>query len=162
MSFFLPFALRAASTLRPFAVDILSLKPCLWRRLVFEGWYVLFIFLPFFVPNFFGVQKYTFFLFNNPLLKKYFLTAANHILQLFSLLYLGVPARLWRHLRPADVETFHETSLRSATILPAAAPSGFPLQCPAIPATALRWFPPLGGPRGVRIPQTAVHFRCNP
>ena len=29
VSFFLPFALRAASTLRPFAVDILSLKPCL-------------------------------------------------------------------------------------------------------------------------------------
>ena len=37
VSFFLPFALRAANTLRPFAVDILSLKPCLCLRLVFEG-----------------------------------------------------------------------------------------------------------------------------
>jgi hypothetical protein len=37
VSFFLPLALRAASTLRPFAVDILSLNPCLCLRLVFEG-----------------------------------------------------------------------------------------------------------------------------
>ena len=43
VSFFLPLALRAASTLRPLAVDILSLNPCLCLRLVFEGWYVLFI-----------------------------------------------------------------------------------------------------------------------
>jgi len=37
VSFFLPLALRAANTLRPLAVDILSLKPCLCLRLVFEG-----------------------------------------------------------------------------------------------------------------------------
>ncbi len=37
VSFFLPFALRAASTRRPLAVDILSLKPCLFLRLSFEG-----------------------------------------------------------------------------------------------------------------------------
>jgi hypothetical protein len=61
VSFFLPFALRAASTLRPFAVDILSRKPCLCLRLVFEGWYVLFISLLFFILEFFGRQKYTFF-----------------------------------------------------------------------------------------------------
>ncbi len=37
VNFFLPFALRAAKTRRPLAVDILSLKPCLCLRLVFEG-----------------------------------------------------------------------------------------------------------------------------
>jgi hypothetical protein len=62
VSFLRPFALRAASTLRPFAVDILSRKPCLCLRLVFEGWYVLFISLLFFILEFFGRQKYTFFL----------------------------------------------------------------------------------------------------
>jgi hypothetical protein len=61
VSFFLPFALRAASTRRPFAVDILSRKPCLCLRLVFEGWYVLFISQLFFILDFFGRQKYTFF-----------------------------------------------------------------------------------------------------
>jgi hypothetical protein len=40
---FLPLALRLAKTLRPLAVDILSLKPCLLRRFLFDGWYVLFI-----------------------------------------------------------------------------------------------------------------------
>ena len=72
VSFFLPLALRAASTLRPLAVDILSLNPCLCLRLVFEGWYVLFISLQFYICDFFGRQKYTFFFFNSPLLKKYF------------------------------------------------------------------------------------------
>ena len=78
VSFFLPFALRAASTLRPLAVDILSLNPCLCLRLVLEGWYVLFILLinyRFYSYLFFGLQKYTFFLFNNTLLKKYFSNA---------------------------------------------------------------------------------------
>jgi len=37
-SFFLPFALRAASTLRPFLVAILALKPCLLTLLRLEGW----------------------------------------------------------------------------------------------------------------------------
>ena len=52
----------------------------------------------------------------------------------FCLYYLGEPARLWRHLRPADVETCHGASLRPVSLLSAAAPSGFPLQCfwPAI------------------------------
>lgn len=45
VSFFLPFARRAAKTLRPLAVAILSLKPCLLVRLLFDGWYVLFILL---------------------------------------------------------------------------------------------------------------------
>ena len=53
----------------------------------------------------------------------------NRRLLFFCLYYLGEPARLWRHLRLADVETFHETSLRPVTSLSAAAPSGFPLQC---------------------------------
>ena len=38
VNFFLPLARRAANTLRPLAVDILSLKPCLCLRLVFDGW----------------------------------------------------------------------------------------------------------------------------
>jgi len=36
-SFFLPFALRAASTLLPFGVDILSLKPCLLALFLLDG-----------------------------------------------------------------------------------------------------------------------------
>jgi hypothetical protein len=43
VSLFLPLALLRASTLRPLAEDILSLKPCLLRLFVFDGWYVLFI-----------------------------------------------------------------------------------------------------------------------
>jgi hypothetical protein len=43
VSLFLPFALRLDSTLRPLAVDILSLNPCLLRLFLFDGWYVLFI-----------------------------------------------------------------------------------------------------------------------
>ena len=42
--FFLPFALRLASTLRPLAEAIRSLKPCLFLLFLFEGWNVLFIF----------------------------------------------------------------------------------------------------------------------
>ena len=34
---FLPLALREANTLRPFAVDIRSLKPCLLRFFLTEG-----------------------------------------------------------------------------------------------------------------------------
>jgi hypothetical protein len=36
-SFFLPFALRAARTLRPLAVAILSLKPCLFLLFLCDG-----------------------------------------------------------------------------------------------------------------------------
>ncbi len=38
VSFFLPLALLAASTLRPLAVAILSLKPCLFFLFLFDGW----------------------------------------------------------------------------------------------------------------------------
>lgn len=37
VSFFLPFALRAANTLLPLAVDILSLKPCLLALFLLDG-----------------------------------------------------------------------------------------------------------------------------
>ncbi len=37
VSFFLPVALRFAKTLRPFLVDILSLKPCLFFRFLTDG-----------------------------------------------------------------------------------------------------------------------------
>ncbi len=43
VSLFLPLALLLASTFLPLAVDILSLKPCLLRLFLFDGWYVLFI-----------------------------------------------------------------------------------------------------------------------
>lgn len=43
VSFFLPLALRAASTLRPLAVDIRLRKPCLFLLFRFDGWNVLFI-----------------------------------------------------------------------------------------------------------------------
>jgi hypothetical protein len=36
-NFFLPFARREASTLRPLAVDILSLKPCLFAFFLLDG-----------------------------------------------------------------------------------------------------------------------------
>jgi hypothetical protein len=62
VSFFLPFARRAANTLRPLAVDILSLKPCLFLRLLFDGWNVLFIlFWLLFLLNF-GAAKIQLFL----------------------------------------------------------------------------------------------------
>jgi hypothetical protein len=37
VSFFLPFALRAANTFLPFAVAILSLKPCLFFLFLLDG-----------------------------------------------------------------------------------------------------------------------------
>lgn len=37
LSFFLHLALRRASTFLPLAVDILSLKPCLFLLFVFDG-----------------------------------------------------------------------------------------------------------------------------
>ncbi len=37
VSFFLPLALRLANTLRPFAVAILSRKPCLFLLFLFDG-----------------------------------------------------------------------------------------------------------------------------
>jgi hypothetical protein len=43
VSLFLPLALRRDKTFRPLAVDILSIKPCLLRLFLFDGWYVLFI-----------------------------------------------------------------------------------------------------------------------
>ena len=43
VSFFLPFALRAARTFLPPTEAILSLKPCLFFLFLFDGWYVLFI-----------------------------------------------------------------------------------------------------------------------
>jgi hypothetical protein len=43
VSFFLPLALRAASTLRPLADDMRSIKPCLFFLFLTEGWNVLFI-----------------------------------------------------------------------------------------------------------------------
>jgi hypothetical protein len=49
VSFFLPLALRAARTLLPLGVDILSLKPCLFVLFFLDGWYVLFIFSLIFV-----------------------------------------------------------------------------------------------------------------
>jgi hypothetical protein len=43
VNFFLPLALLAANTLRPFAVAMRSRKPCLFFLFLFEGWYVLFV-----------------------------------------------------------------------------------------------------------------------
>ena len=37
VSLFLPFALRLDNTLRPLAVDILSLNPCLLRLFLLDG-----------------------------------------------------------------------------------------------------------------------------
>ena len=58
VNFFLPLARRAANTLRPFAVAILSRNPCLFLLFLFEGWNVLFIALCYYVNNLnFGLQK---------------------------------------------------------------------------------------------------------
>jgi len=43
VSLFLPLALLRANIFLPLAEDILSLKPCLLRLFLFDGWYVLFI-----------------------------------------------------------------------------------------------------------------------
>jgi hypothetical protein len=40
VNFFLPLALRAANTLRPFADAILSRKPCLFFLFLTDGWNV--------------------------------------------------------------------------------------------------------------------------
>ena len=48
VSFFLPFARRAANTLRPLAVAIRSRNPCLFFLFLFEGWNVLFIVVTFY------------------------------------------------------------------------------------------------------------------
>ena len=50
---FLPFALRRASTLRPLAVAMRALNPCLFTRLRLDGWNVLLLI----VLSFLGVQK---------------------------------------------------------------------------------------------------------
>ena len=68
VSFLRPLARRAAKTRRPFAVAILSKKPCLLRRLRWDGWNVRFIVLLLFyalsqsgfTQN--GLQRYCFFL----------------------------------------------------------------------------------------------------
>ncbi len=49
VSFLRPFALRDASTRRPFAVAILSRKPCLFFLFLLEGWNVLFIVIWFYI-----------------------------------------------------------------------------------------------------------------
>ena len=43
VNFFLPLALLAANTLRPFAVAMRSRKPCLFFLFLLDGWYVLFV-----------------------------------------------------------------------------------------------------------------------
>jgi len=60
-SFFLPFARRAASTLLPLAVDILSLNPCLFTLFLLDGWYVLFIVYLFYCVSCFETAKIVFF-----------------------------------------------------------------------------------------------------
>lgn len=58
LNFFLPLARRAANTLRPFAVAILSRNPCLFLLFLFEGWNVLFIALMYYINNLnFGTAK---------------------------------------------------------------------------------------------------------
>ena len=47
VNFFLPLARRAANTLRPFAVAILSRNPCLFALFLLEGWNVRFIIIMF-------------------------------------------------------------------------------------------------------------------
>ena len=54
VSFLRPLARRAASTLRPFAVAILSRKPCLLIFFLCEGWKVRFIVLYFICFRSFG------------------------------------------------------------------------------------------------------------
>jgi hypothetical protein len=51
VSFFLPFRLRDARTLRPLAVAMRSRKPCLFFLFLFEGWNVRFIVLPVYLKN---------------------------------------------------------------------------------------------------------------
>jgi hypothetical protein len=48
VNLFLPLALRLASTLRPFFVDMRALKPCLLTLLRLDGWYVLLLIVPVF------------------------------------------------------------------------------------------------------------------
>ena len=43
VNFLRPRALRAAKTLRPLTVDILSLNPCLFFLFLTDGWKVLFM-----------------------------------------------------------------------------------------------------------------------
>lgn len=66
VSFLRPFALRDASTRRPFAVAILSRKPCLFFLFLLEGWNVLFIVIYFYIVLLFSesVGKGTFFFLN--------------------------------------------------------------------------------------------------
>lgn len=47
VNLYLPLALLAASTLLPFLVAILDLKPCLLALFLLDGWNVLFIILNF-------------------------------------------------------------------------------------------------------------------
>lgn len=51
VSFFLPFLLREANTLRPFAEAILSRNPCLFFLFLFEGWKVRTIVIYFSLKN---------------------------------------------------------------------------------------------------------------
>ena len=63
VSLALPFALRAANTLRPFFVAILLRNPCLFFLFVTDGWNVLFIVILFFCDYSFdnGLQNYKIF-----------------------------------------------------------------------------------------------------
>lgn len=69
VSLCLPWALRAAKTLLPLAVAILSLKPCLFTLFLREGWYVLFI-----VRYLFLKCKGTIFFHTSNILKHFFAT----------------------------------------------------------------------------------------
>ena len=73
-NFFLPLALRNDNTFLPFAVAILSLNPCLFLRLLFDGWYVLFIrcFMLNNITPFWGCKNTFFFKTNNEYEKKNF------------------------------------------------------------------------------------------
>jgi hypothetical protein len=62
VNLFLPFARRDANTLRPLALSILLLKPCLFTLFLFEGWNVLFIAaISFFSYSFESAKLGTFF-----------------------------------------------------------------------------------------------------
>ena len=52
LSLWRPLARRAFKTRRPFEVDILSRKPCLFFLFLFEGWNVLFISGKYFIYDF--------------------------------------------------------------------------------------------------------------
>lgn len=62
VNFFLPLALLAANTFRPFASAIRARKPCLLFLFLLEGWYVLFVIGTYFweckVTDFLEIAKF--------------------------------------------------------------------------------------------------------